>query len=116
MTIEKFIEEFSHNNEIVIENKECYAMDLTSIVRKDGKPTLVVMDWEIKYTDIADCEIICISNVYRQPEIQQVITLRIDTDQKSYAFVPEKVRLDNCPLWLYEHIHRINVQAAEASV
>lgn len=109
MTIQEFIKQFSHNNEVVIENKDCYAMDLSSKQREDGKPTLVVMDWEIEYTDISDCEIICISNVYRQPEIQQVITLRIDTDRKSYAYVPEKVKIDNCPLWLYNKVHKTNI-------
>ena len=91
MTIQEFIKQFSHNNEIVIENRDCYAMDLSSRPQKDGKPRLVVMDWQIEYTDIADCEIICISNVYRQPEIQQVITLRIDTDRKSYIIQILKV-------------------------
>ena len=114
MTIEKFIEQFSHNNEVVIENRDCYAMDLSSRQRKDGKPVLMVMDWEIRYTDIAGCEIICISNVHREPDIQQVITLRIDTDRKSYAYVPEKVKIDNCPLWLYNHVHHTDITGAEA--
>lgn len=114
MTIEKFIEQFSHNNEVVIENRDCYAMDLSSRQREDGKPVLMVMDWEIRYTDIADCEMICISNVHREPDIQQVITLRIDTDRKSYAYVPEKVKTDNCPLWLYNHVHHTDITGAEA--
>jgi len=115
MTIKDFIKQFSHNNEVVIENKDCYAMDLSSRPQKDGKPQLVVMDWEIEYTDIVDCEIICISNVYRQPEIQQVITLRIDTDRKSYAYVPEKVKIDNCPLWLYNFVHNTNIEGCDAA-
>ena len=112
MTVSKFIEEFMHNNEVVIENRDNYEMHYRYLPEDEEK--LVLMDWEVMYTDISDCEIICIKNVIRDKSIGQHITVKIDTEQKDFMFVPEKVKLDNAPLWLYNKMHRTNIHGCEA--
>ena len=54
MKLKDFIEQFSHNNEIYIENKERKQMYYISSKDKTTEKTGAIMDWELKFTDIAD--------------------------------------------------------------
>ena len=106
MTLREFINNFSHNNEIWIENRENYCM--TYKYRSDDKShDELIMDWELPFTDISDCRVIKISNVLHSKG-EQGITIVIDTDKKEFNFLPDKVNTDNSPLWLYEKVHMRN--------
>ena len=103
MTLREFINNFSHNNEIWIENNEHYCM--TYKYRSDDEShDGLIMDWELQFTDIADCSVIKISNAIH-PKGKQGITIVIDSDKKEFNFLPDKVNTDNSPLWLYEKVH-----------
>ena len=106
MKLRDFIETFSHNNEIWVENKN------RMVIQWRYNPTQrymweKIMDWELKFTDIADCEVIKISNARHSA---QGITIVIDTDKEMYDFIPELVKEDNCPVWLYENVHNVKLQ------
>ena len=111
MKLKDFIETFSHNNEIWIENRyhKCleyrYRTDLDYVYD-------VIMDWELQYTDIADFQVIEISNVIGHT--RQGITIVVDTSAENFEFLPELVTEDNCPIWLYEKVHNTKVQVGES--
>lgn len=109
MTLKDFIERFSHNNEVWIENNNRYTMHYKYHADSEEKYD-VVMDWELKYTDIADCEVIKISNCLREKH-SDAYTITIDTDRRCFNFVPEKVTMDNAPLGLYKDVHNSSVDA-----
>ena len=107
MTLMEFINNFSHNNEIWIENREHYCMTYkyrTDDESHDG----LIMDWELPFTDIADCRVIKISNVIH-PKGKQGITIVIDTDEKEFNFLQDTVNTDNSPAWLYEKVHNVKL-------
>ena len=107
MTLREFINAFSHNNQIWIENREHYCM--TYKYRKDDDShDGLIMDWELLFTDIADCRVIKISDVIR-PKGKQGITIVIDTDKKEFNFLPDTINVDNSPLWLYEKVHNVKL-------
>ena len=95
-----------HNNEVVIENRDNYQMGYY-YPNEDEK--FVLMDWELQYTDIADCDVICVKNVIRK-DIGQHITIKVDTDKTFFVFVKDNVSLDNAPLWLYNKMHGTDIQ------
>lgn len=103
MKLQDFIEQFMHNNEVYIENRDNYCMQYSFL---PGEPLRdMIMDWEVgRYTDIRDCEVICIKNVLR-PRKQQGITIKIDTDRQEFSFVKDTVTMHNAPLWLFEKMH-----------
>ena len=105
MKLKDFIAKFSQNNELWIQNKKhlCleYRYNSSSKYIYD-----VVMDWMMQYTDIADCEVIRIANVFGH--ITHGITIEIDTDKEKFEFVPELVT-DTCPVWFYERVHNIKI-------
>ena len=115
MKLKNFIEQFSHNNEMYIENKERKQMYYISPEDKTTEKTGAIMDWELKFTDIADREVIKISNVLR-PGKEQGITIVIDTEDDTFRFIPELITIDNAPLWLYNAAHGTNVRGCDACV
>ena len=115
MKLKDFIEQFSHNNEIYIENKERKQMYYISLKDKTTEVTGTIMDWELKFTDIANCEVIKISNVLRLGK-EQGITIVIDTECDTFRFIPELITIDNAPLWLYNAAHGTDVCGCEACV
>ena len=103
ITLKEFIARFSHNNPVWIENKENYTMYhqyRADLEKEDG----TVMDWELRHTDIADCNVIRIASVLRKRE-SEAFTIVVDSDAECFHYVPEKVSIDNSPLWLYEKVH-----------
>ena len=115
MKLKDFIEQFSHNNEMYIENNERKQMCYISPKDKTTEVTGTIMDWELKFTDIANCEVIKISNVLR-PGKEQGITIVIDTECDTFRFIPELITIDNAPLWLYNAAHETNVCGFETCV
>ena len=113
MKVKDFVETFSHNNEIWIENRyhKCleyrYRTDLDYVYD-------VIMDWELQYTDIANCEVVEIANVIGHT--RQGITIIVNTDKDQFEFLPELVKRNNCPAWLYAKVHNINVKISTESV
>ena len=109
MKVKDFIEQFSHNNEMFVENKGNYWM--TYRYTPEGKviEDVPIMDWELQHTDIADCEVICIKDVIREGHMNG-ITLKVDTNKQEFNFLKELVTLDNSPLWLYNKVHNKNIQ------
>ena len=107
MTLREFINNFSHNNVIWIENREHHCM--TYKYRNDDDSHYgFIMDWELLFTDIADCRVIKISNVIH-PKGEQGITIVIDTDKKEFNFLQDTVNFDNAPVWLYEKVHNLKL-------
>lgn len=108
MKLKDFIRQFSHNNQVYVENRDNYCM-----YYKYNPGDLVIdstiMDWELPYTDLADCEIKCISNVIHTHG-DQAITFVVDTDKKEFSFIPELVTEKSSPLWLYERVHKTKVE------
>ena len=115
MKLKDFIEQFSHNNEMYIENKERKQMYYISPEDKTTEKAGTIMDWELKFTDIANCEVVKISNVLR-PGKEQGITIVIDTEDDTFRFIPELITIDNAPLWLYNAAHGTDVCGCEACV
>lgn len=115
MKLKDFIEQFSHNNEIYIENNERKQMYYISPEDKTTEVTGTIMDWELEFTDIADREVVKISNVLRSGK-EQGITIVIDTEGDTFRFIPELITIDNAPLWLYNAAHGTNVRGCEARV
>ena len=115
MKLKDFIEQFSHNNEMYIENKERKQMYYISLKDKTTEVTGTIMDWKLKFTDIANCEVIKISNVLR-PGKEQGITIVIDTECDTFRFIPELITIDNAPLWLYNAAHGTNFRVCDACV
>lgn len=110
MTLGEFIKNFSHNSEIYIENKNRFQMGYK--YTSDGLERIApVMDWELKFTDIADVNVIKIANVIR-PGANQGITIVIDTDKEVFNYLPEKATRYNCPLWLYNKLHKCNIEGS----
>ena len=115
MKLKDFIEQFSHNNEVYIENKENYCMQYRYLPEDKEKDEL--MDWELQYTDICDCEVMCIKNVIHLDENHHMkmpaITIKIDTDKKEFMFLKSLVTQDNAPLWLYNKMHGTHIEGSE---
>lgn len=109
--LSEFIENFMHNNEVVIENRYNYEMHYRYFSEDHEK--VVLMDWELQYTDISDCDVICVKNVIRQ-KVGQHITIKVDTDKTDFIFDKDKVTLDNAPLWLYNKMHGTDIQGCDA--
>lgn len=72
-----------------------------------------LMDWELQLTTLADCKVIGICNVVRTQE-PQAVTIVVDTDIDLLEFVPELVTMKDSPLWLYERVHQVSIQLADA--
>lgn len=109
MTIKDFIKEFSHNNSIYVENKNNYRMQYR--YNQNSKLQDKLIDWEIEFTNISDCDIICISQVYDSDGRFRAITLKIDTELTEFIFDKEKISLKYAPLWLYEEVHETKINA-----
>lgn len=108
MKLEDFIKQFSHNNPIYIENKERVQMYYKSI-ENGSEQTGSIMDWELKFTNIAQCEVIKLANVFRRGK-PQGFTIVIDTDKDEFEYIPELITRDNAPLGLYNDAHKTNIQ------
>lgn len=106
MKLKDFIAEFMQNNEVVLENKDNYEMHYKYLPEENEN--IVLMDWECKYTNVSDCEIISVKNVIRK-YVGQHVTLKIDTDLKDFIFEKDKVNLTNSPLWLYNKMHEATI-------
>ena len=111
MKLKDFIAEFMQNNEVVLENKDNYEMHYKYLPEENEK--IVLMDWECKYTNVSDCEIISVKNVIRK-DVGQHVTLKIDTDLKDFIFEADKVSLNNSPLWLYNKMHEATIPCCDA--
>lgn len=112
MILKDFIKQFSHNNEIWVENRDNYCMCYRHY---PGDPILhdgIVMDWELPHTDIADCDVIRIANVIHESKTP-AITIVIDTGLGEFTFLPERTTMENAPLWLYDRTHRTKTIAGE---
>lgn len=107
MKLKDFIQEFSQNNEVYVENRDNYAMG-ARWNDKFAEDALQFMDWELKFTDIANKEVLRIKNVDRGIN-DTGITIVIDTDEKQFHFLKELVTRDNAPLWFYSQIHGIDM-------
>lgn len=105
MKLKDFIKKFSQNNEVYVENRNNYAMG-ARWNDKFAEDSLQFMDWELKFTDIADKEVLRIKNVERGIH-GTGITIVIDTDEQQFHFLKELVTRENAPLWFFEHIHGI---------
>ena len=106
MTVREFIKTFSHNNEVRVENKDSKMMRMHYLDGDEG--CVEMMDWEVEMTDIAECEMICIKNVYTQ-----AITFKVDTDREEFSMDKDYITMDNSPLWLYEKVHQTKVMCGE---
>ena len=102
MTVREFIKTFSHNNEVRVENKNNKMMRMHYLDGDEG--CVEMMDWEVEKTDIAECEMIGIKNVYTQ-----VITFEVDTDREEFCMDRDYITMNNSPLWLYEKVHQTKV-------
>ena len=109
MTVREFIKTFSHNNEVRVENKNNKMMRMHYVDGDEG--CVDMMDWEVEMTDIAECEMIGIKNVYR--EGQQAITFKVDTDREEFCMDKDYITMNNSPLWLYEKVHQTKVLCGE---
>ena len=110
MTVREFIKTFSHSNEVIVENKNSKMMRMHYVDGDEG--CVDMMDWEIEKTDIAECEMIEIKNVY-WVEHPQVITFKVDTDREEFCMDKDYITMDNSPLWLYEKVHQTKVRCGE---
>ena len=114
MTVREFIKTFSHNNEVRVENKYSKMMRMHYVDGVDsGEGCVEMMDWEVEKTDIAECEMIEIKNVYREG-YSQAITFKVDTDREEFYMDKEYVTMNNSPLWLYQKVHQTKVMCGEA--
>lgn len=108
MKFKEFIATFSHNNEISVQNVDdtfmLHRYRMTQPAREG-----CLMDWELEFTDISDCEVICIRNVIGATGI----TIKIDTKKLCIEFLPQLITLQNAPLWLYNETHKKNIQGRE---
>ena len=111
MTVREFIKTFSHNNEVRVENKNNKMMKMHYLDGDEG--CVEMMDWEVEKTDIAECEMIEIKNVYRE-EYSQAITFKVDTDREEFYMDKDYITMDNSPLWLYEKVHQTKVVCGDA--
>ena len=107
MTVREFIKTFSHNNEVRVENKNNKMMRMHYV--DGGECCVDMMDWEVKYTDIAECEMIGIKNNYLQ-----VITFKVDTDKEEFCMDKDYITMNNSPLWLYNKVHQTKVVCGDA--
>ena len=107
MTVREFIKTFSHNNEVRVENKNSKMMRMHYLDGDEG--CVQMMDWEVEMTDIAECEMIGIKNVYTQ-----AITFKVDTDIEVFFMDMDYIMMDNSPLWLYNKVHQTKVVCGEA--
>ena len=103
MTVSDFCKRFSHNNEIYVENKDRKEMGYRYNELSEIKYGMI-MDWELKYTNIADCKLLRISNVIRPGE-SQGITFVVDTVEENFEYSKEKTTIGNSPLWLFEKVN-----------
>lgn len=112
MKVKDFINRFSQNNEMYIENRNNIEM------RYRFRPDTIikygtVMDWMLPFTTLADLEVICIKDVIRLEKVGG-ITLKVDTEEEEFTFLKDLVSLDNCPLWLYNRVHNKNIHGTDA--
>ena len=114
MTVREFIKTFSHSNEVIVENRNSKMMRMHYVDGVDsGEGCVEMMDWEVEKTDIAECEMIEIKNVYREG-YSQAITFKVDTDREEFCMDKDYITMDNSPLWLYEKVHQTKVRCGEA--
>jgi len=109
MKLAEFIKTFSHNNEVYVENRLreviYFKYNSSDIKRRKG----FLMDWELRYTDLAEIEVLGITFVYgREPGI----TIILDTEVKEFNFLPDKI--DDAPLWLKEKVKGVKEVWGEA--
>ena len=107
MTVREFIKTFSHNNEVRVENRNNKMMRMHYLDGDEG--CVEMMDWEVEMTDIAECEMIEIKNVYTQ-----AITFKVDTDREEFCMDRDYITMNNSPLWLYERVHQTKVVCGDA--
>ena len=107
MTVMEFIKTFSQNNEVIVENKNSKMMKMHYLDGDEG--CVEMMDWEVEMTDIAECEMIGIKNVYTQ-----AITFKVDTDREEFCMDRDYITMNNSPLWLYNKVHQTKVRCGEA--
>ena len=111
MNLKDFVHNFSHNNAIFVENVNCYCMTY-KYNDEDKVHDGLIMDWELLHTDIAECDVLKISNVIH-PNGGHGITIVVDTDKKEFNFIPDLVTMDNSPVWLYEKVHKTKIEVAD---
>lgn len=111
MTLEQFLIQFSHNNEVYVENEGNFQM-YYRYHPEDKIMDGTIMDWELQYTNIALCEVMCIKNVIREKNFPPAFTIQVKTTKIVIDFVPNRVSLDTAPLWLYNKIHNANVDGS----
>lgn len=110
MILTDFFEKFSHNNEVVIENKHNKAIALKWKRICESYDDCIDMDWMFKFTDIHNVEVIGIKNVLGV----DAIVVKTDTDKEECNIIPDRITQDNAPLWLYNKYHSNKVQSIEA--
>ena len=103
-SLNEFIARFSHNNRVWIENKNNYVMGFR-YCQDDNEMCRPIMDWQLKYTDIENCKVICIKNVIRY-NYSDVYTIKIDTNRETFMF--DETKVADCPLWLKNKIFKKN--------
>lgn len=108
MELKDFIKQFSHNNALWIENNKRRVM-VSRYNNDEEWVRRTLMDWELTHTDIAEAEVISISNVMRNSE-PWAVTIVINSDSDLISFVPELVTMGNSPLWLYERVHQVTLE------
>lgn len=111
MTVNEFIKNFSHNNEIYVENKHNKEMDC---IISPNRTETQIMDWYLPHSDIGECELICIKNVYREnPQGKgyiNTLTFKVDTDFEEIHILPELVSFYDSPLWMYNEVHSTKIE------
>jgi hypothetical protein len=106
VTVSEFVNRFSHNNTVWVENANIFPMSHRYRQDKE-KINGTVMDWELKYTNIADCNVVRISNTENCSYM-----IIVDTDKTCFDYIPEKVLSSNAPLWLYNEVHGSNLNGS----
>jgi hypothetical protein len=109
MTISKFIEEYSHNNPCCVENINNIIL---SCKIRDNKYQDILMDWMIKFTNIADLPIKSINIV--EINNKDRLVFKIDSDITEFYIDKDKVNLENCPVWFYDEVHNTHTLVGEA--
>lgn len=112
MKAKDFIDRFSHNNEVWIENRENYCMYHKYHPKDNKLHDGTVMDWSLRFTDIANCNVIRIANVIHE-RCAAAITIVVNTDKREFTYLPELTTLDNTPLWLYNRTHQTEIIGRE---
>ena len=106
MKLKEFIAVFSYDNEISVLNADnTFMLHRYHMSQKPSEGSL--MDWELKFTDIADCDVIRIRSIINAPGI----TIQVATKKLCIEFLPQLVTLQNAPLWFYNEIHKKSIQS-----